>query len=337
MKGPASLTCTGRPLRQPWGHGVSLQRRLLRREEPGVCQRGGHQGLGHQRAARVAELQRVLVGHRHCHGHGEVGSGHCGLSREQGVKGSRRCRARSRGDVLCLEALSRSVLILQHCWKTGDRPGAPSPHVTAELHPAHAGTPGGGTGAQTPPGQTGKSHWLSTWPHQSFATSWFGLIFRLCLFIKTPPMFSGWLETPQSMKVAAAPTSTKSSVLPFVPPKRPSGPQGFHEAIPHPAGWEEPSQRTSGGSPVDKHRGKAPFAPHSPPSDNRIHPGTSGSCWEGVADLRDAGASLRPHPRLQAEDQLHLPAAALEQALPRLSCPSVLCHGAAQRLWQGLC
>lgn len=26
----ASLTCAGRPLRQPWGHGVSLQRRLLR-------------------------------------------------------------------------------------------------------------------------------------------------------------------------------------------------------------------------------------------------------------------------------------------------------------------
>lgn len=43
----ASLTCAGWPLWQPRGHGVSLQRRLLRREEPGVRQRGGHQGLGH--------------------------------------------------------------------------------------------------------------------------------------------------------------------------------------------------------------------------------------------------------------------------------------------------
>lgn len=95
----AWLTCAGRPLRQPRGHGVSLQCRLLRREKPGVRQRGGHQGLGHQRAARVAELQRVLVGHRHRHGHGEVRSGHCGLNREQGVKGSRRRQARSRGEV----------------------------------------------------------------------------------------------------------------------------------------------------------------------------------------------------------------------------------------------
>lgn len=84
------LTCAGWPLRQPRGHRVPLQRRLLRRQEPGVCQRGGHQGLGHQRAARVAELQRVLVGHWHRHGHGKVRSGHCGLNREQGVKGSQR-------------------------------------------------------------------------------------------------------------------------------------------------------------------------------------------------------------------------------------------------------
>lgn len=333
MKGPALLTCTGWPLRQPRGHGVSLQRRLLRREEPGVCQRGGHQGLGHQRAARVAELQRVLVGHRHRHGHGEVGSGHCGLRTEQGVKGSRRCRGRSRGDVLCLEAQSRNVLILQHSWKRGDRPGSPSPHVTAKLHPAHTSIPGEGTGAQTPPGQTGKSHWLSTQPHQSFATSWLGLIFRLCSFIKTPPMFSGWLETPRSMKAAAAPTSTKSSALPFVPPQRPSGPQGFTRLFLTRRDGKSLPQRATGGTPVAEHWGKAPFAPHSPaPGDTRIHPGTSGSCWEGVADLRDAGAALKPHPRLQVEDQLHLPASALEPDLPPLSCPSVLCHGAAQRL-----
>lgn len=68
------MTCAGRSLREAWRDGVALEGWLLGGQEAGVSQRGSHQGLGHQGAPRVAELQRVLVGHRDGHGHGEVWS-----------------------------------------------------------------------------------------------------------------------------------------------------------------------------------------------------------------------------------------------------------------------
>lgn len=115
-----------------------------------------------------------------------------------------------------------------------------------------------------------------------------------------------------------------SSALPFILLQRPSSPQRFYEAVPHPAGWEEPSQRASTGSQVwadtaagSRASGKGLFWSTQSPGDTGIHPGNSGSCWEGGgADPREAGASLKPYPWPQVEDQLHLPASLLEPDSP---------------------
>lgn len=57
---------------------------MLWRQEPGVSQGGRHQRLGYQGGSRVAELQRVLVGHWNRNGHGKIGSWNCRLRRKQG-------------------------------------------------------------------------------------------------------------------------------------------------------------------------------------------------------------------------------------------------------------
>ena len=66
------LTCAGRSLWQPRRHRVSLERRLLWRQEVRVRESGRcHIGRGHQGVARVTELQWALIGCLDCDGHGE--------------------------------------------------------------------------------------------------------------------------------------------------------------------------------------------------------------------------------------------------------------------------
>lgn len=207
------LTCAGWPLRQPRGHRVPLQRRLLRRQEPGVCQRRGHQGLGHQRAARVAELQRVLVGHWHRHGHGKVRSGHCGLNREQGVKGEPEPSSCSTAQLLTKGAQSG---LLKHPLLT-----------SAVLEPTLAPW-GDAPEPSSPQGNTGKSNGLSPWTHQSSANNSFGLIFRLNLF--TPCIFRAVMKerlgAVRSMKVGTSlvisPPLTVAKLGTTLHPKQPA-------------------------------------------------------------------------------------------------------------------
>lgn len=112
--------------------------------------------------------------------------------------------------------------------------------------------------------------------------------------------------------------------------------QAWHYPSPQAAGKDfmRPfltEQEASSGSPFGagtaadgRAPGKDSFCSTEPLGDSGIHPGSSGSCWEGGADPRDTGASLKPYPWLQVEDQLHLPASRGSQT--RCNYPSRLSY-----------
>lgn len=246
---------------------------------------------------------------------------------------------------LALQALSKSgpdpaSQQQQHpaAEKGGTGRDPPSPHFTADLHCCactlpmlasrrdapeprpHQGRPGRAIGCPL-----GYVKALQPVALVSFS----GRIYLPLVFSGQPA--EGWLETPQSTKAGSSMVvcprqhrERPSSAPPFIPLQRPSSLQGFYEAVPHPAGWEEPSQRAGSGPPVragtaagGRASEKGLFCSAQPPGDTGIHPGTSGSCWEGGGvDPREAGASLKPYPWPQVKDQLHLPASPLEPDSP---------------------
>lgn len=135
-----------------------------------------------------------------------------------------------------------------------------------------------------------------------------------------------------------APSATAGSSTASAPASTQSGQAALRPTTEaeHPAGILSGRSSSSrmGRSPLWAGRaaGKGSFCSAQPPGDTGIHPGTGGSGWEaGGADPREAGASLKPYPWPQVEDQLHLPASPPEPDSPRLSCPSVLCHRFALR------